>query len=340
MVARPGKASAGDSVPVRLLWCAVASALAVGLAACQGLGSSAGSSDSGGAGGSAASSASAESGSAGSVLTIGGADFTEMLIMESMYGQLLAKAGYQVRYQTAASREAYAKALESGALDVVPEYAATMAEFLNREKNGPKATLVASPDPSATVTVLRKLAKRKGLAVLDPSPAANQNGFAVTTSYAKKEKVSTLSELAARGAPLVLAGTPECPKRPFCQLGLERVYGLKFSAALPLGFGSAATKQAVLDGKAGLALVGTTDGTLGSLGLRLLQDDKHLQLADNLVPVVNADSAGGPRVAAALNPLAAVLTTADLAALNEQVDGERRTPAGVATDYLRSKGLL
>jgi osmoprotectant transport system substrate-binding protein len=357
MAARPGKAPAGSSVLSRsarlgpragairlgrstgLIRCVVLLALVVALGGCQYLdgGTSTGSDDSAASDGSGATSA---SGSAASVLTVGGADFTEMLIVEQMYGQLLAKAGYQIRYQTSASREAYTGALESGAVDVVPEYAATMAEFLNRDLNGPQATLVASSDPVATVAVLRKLAKRKGLAVLDASHAANQNGFAVTVAYAKQKKVTTLSELAAQGAPLVLAGTPECPQRPFCQLGLEHVYGLKFSSTLPLGFGSAATKQAVLDGRAGLALVGTTDGTLGSLGLQLLQDDKHLQLADNLIPVVNADSAGDPRVAAALNPLASVLTTADLAGLNEQVDGERRTPAGVAADYLRSKGLL
>jgi osmoprotectant transport system substrate-binding protein len=341
MTAGPGKAPGGYWW-ARLIPCAVALTLAVALAGCDTLGggSSNGSAGSSRSAGSAGSDGSAGAAKPGSVITVGGADFTEMLIMEALYGQLLVKAGFQVRYQPSASRDVYAQALESGAVGIVPEYAATMAEFLNRQINGPKATLVASSDPVATVAVLKKLAKRKGLAVLAAAQAANQNGFAVAASYSKQKKVTTLSQLAAQGTPLVLAGTKECPQRPFCQLGLERVYGLKFSSTLPLGFGSPATKQAVIDGKANLALVGTTDGTLGALRLRLLEDDKHLQLADNLIPVVNADTAGGPQVAAALNPLASVLTTADLAGMNEQVDGERRTAAGVATDYLRSKGLL
>jgi osmoprotectant transport system substrate-binding protein len=96
----------------------------------------------------------------------------------------------------------------------------------------------------------------------------------------------------------------------------------------------------VLDGTASLALVGTTDGTLRRLGLRLLKDDRGLQPADNVVPVVNAKAAQDPIVPAAINPIAEVLTTADLARLNEQVDGERRTVAGVATAYLQSKGLI
>jgi osmoprotectant transport system substrate-binding protein len=257
-----------------------------------------------------------------------------------MYGQLLVKAGFKVQYKASENREAYARELEAGTVDVVPEYAATFAEFLNREVNGPRATLVASSDPVATVQAIRPLAKKRAVAVLAAAKAANQNGFAVTAEFAKQEKVSNLSQLAARGEPVVLAATAECARRPFCQPGLQRVYNLKVRSVLPLGFGSAQAKQAVIGGQAALVLVGTTDGTLGPLGLRLLTDDKKLQLADNLIPVVSSSVAGDPRLAAALDPLAAVLTTADLARLNEQVDGERRPPEGVATDYLRAKKLL
>jgi osmoprotectant transport system substrate-binding protein len=108
----------------------------------------------------------------------------------------------------------------------------------------------------------------------------------------------------------------------------------------PLGFGSPQTKKAVTDGKAQLGLVGTTDGTLDQLGLVLLEDDKKLQLADNLVPVANAASADKPEVSGALNPLSAVLTTEDLAAMNLKVDGERQKPEDVAKEYLTSKRLL
>jgi osmoprotectant transport system substrate-binding protein len=273
-------------------------------------------------------------------ITVGGADFTEMRIMQALYGQLLTEAGLEVRYRTSPTREAYTRELEAGSVHVVPEYAATFTEFLNREVNGPDATLLASSDPAATVARLRALARERGLAVLAPAQAANQNGFAVTAQFARQEKITDLSQLAARGTPVVLAATPECSGRPFCQLGLQRVYGLKVSSVLPLGFGSAETKQALIDGQAGLALVGTTDGTLTPLGLRLLADDKKLQLADNLIPAVNADAAADPRLAAALDPLAAVLTTSDLADMNEQVDGERRSPEAVATGYLKAKRLL
>jgi osmoprotectant transport system substrate-binding protein len=96
----------------------------------------------------------------------------------------------------------------------------------------------------------------------------------------------------------------------------------------------------VTSGKAQLGLVGTTDATLPDLGLVLLQDDKHLQLADNLVPVVGKDFLGDTTLASALDALAPTLTTEDLTQLNKKVDAERQKPADVAKEYLTSKGML
>lgn len=273
-------------------------------------------------------------------LTVGGANFTEMLIMQAMYGALLEKAGFTIDYKTAENREIYAASLESGEIDVVPDYAATMTEYLNVQANGPNAPTVASSDINETMTALRPLAEAKGLTVFDPAQAADQNGFAVTQKFSDANNVKTLSQLAALGKPIVLAATEECPTRPFCQPGLENTYGLKISKVEPLGFGSPQAKQAVLTGKADMVLVGTTDGTLNALGLVLLGDDKGLQLSDNLVPVVNTDSAGQQAVGDALNALTNVLTTADLAQLNLQVDAERKKPEEVAQEYLTSQGLL
>lgn len=273
-------------------------------------------------------------------LTVGGANFTEMLVMQQMYKLLLEKAGFTVKVQSVDNRELYAPALKSGEIDVVPEYLATMTEYLNHSKNGPDAPTVATSDPAQTVQAVTPLAQENGLTVLEPAKAVDSNAFAVTQKYADDNSLKTLSDLAALGKPIVLAATEECPKRPFCQVGLEKTYGLNISKVEPLGFGSTQTKQAVKDGTAQLGLVGTTDGTLKQFGLVILEDDKHLQLADNLVPFVNAKSATDPAIAEALNKLASVLTTDDLAQLNLQVDGERMEPADVAQAYLKDKGLI
>ena len=130
------------------------------------------------------------------------------------------------------------------------------------------------------------------------------------------------------------------PKRPNCQIGLEKTYGLKISQVLPLGFGTPQGKQAVLTGKADVVETGTTDATLDSQGLVLLKDDKNLQEAENIVPVVNTQKAGSPEIAALLDKLSSTLTTDDLAQLNLKVDAQRQKPEDVAKEYLTSKGLL
>lgn len=283
-----------------------------------------------------------DTGSAGASgsLTVGGADFTEMKIMESMYQLLLEDAGFTVDVKPAAQREIYAPALESGEVDVVPEYAATMAEYLNRQANGPDAPAISSPDADATVAAMKPLAEAKGLTVLEPSKALDANGFYVTKKFADDNGLKTLSDLAALGQPITLAAGDECLERPFCAIGLKNTYGLNITGVTGDDFGSLTGKQKVVNGTAQLGLTGTTDGTLEGLGLVVLEDDKKLQAADNLVPVVNTESASDPKIAEALNKLADTLTTADLTELNAKVDGERQKPEDVARDYLESKNLI
>lgn len=313
-------------------------ALTLPLAACGGDNLASGGTTTGGS-----SSPGTSGGGAGAAkgdLVIGSAGFTEIQLMAEMYKLLLDKAGYTTSIKVVQNRELYEPALEKGDIAVVPEYAATMTEFLNHKVNGPNAAPVASSDISKTMDALNKLAGPLGLKALQPAKATDQNAFAVTKDYATKNNLTTLSDLGAAENPVVLAATEECPQRPFCEPGLEKTYGIKVSKLLPLGFGTAQVKTAVKNGTAQLGLVGTTDGTLDSFGLVILEDDKGLQLSDNLVPVVNKAKAGDPAVADALDKLAPVLTTDDLAQLNQKVDGERMKASDVAKQYLQDKGLI
>ncbi|WP_326598397.1 ABC transporter substrate-binding protein [Streptomyces sp. NBC_01803] len=282
---------------------------------------------------------SGEEGGGGS-LTIGGASFTEATIMTQLYAQILEDAGYSTTIETVEGRELYEPELESGGIDIVPEYAATLAEFLNADVNGPDAGPVASSDVDATVTALRELAEPRGLTVLDAGEAVDQNAFAVTEEFAAEHDLQTLTDLGESGLPIRLAAGEDCPERPFCEPGLEETYGIDITEVDPLGVDTIQGKQAVQNGDDDMALVVTTDATLEDFGLVLLEDDKNLQLADNLLPVLNTESAGDEGVATALNRLTAELTTEDLIELNRQVDSERRKAEDVARDYLEEHGLL
>ncbi|OHV44474.1 amino acid ABC transporter substrate-binding protein [Pseudofrankia sp. BMG5.36] len=272
-------------------------------------------------------------------LTIADAGFTESKILADMYGELLTKAGYKVDRTSVQSTEIAQSSLESGQIDVMPQYVATYADLLNSLVNGKDAASVSSSDLDTSMAALRKLATGKGLTALDPADAVDQNAFAVSKDLATKNNLKTLSDLGASGLEVKIAAGPECATRPFCQPGLEKTYNIKVSGIVETGVDTAQTKSAVKDGTAQLGLVLTTDATVDDYDLVVLDDDKKLQNADNLVPIVNTKSLT-PEISAALNALAPVLTTADLADLNKKVDSDRERSSDVAKEYLKSKNLL
>ncbi|MEJ7743620.1 MAG: glycine betaine ABC transporter substrate-binding protein [Nocardioidaceae bacterium] len=137
-----------------------------------------------------------------------------------------------------------------------------------------------------------------------------------------------------------LAAAPDCVGRDDCEKGLKGVYGIDITEVVPLGYGTAQTKDAVLNGEVELGQTGTTDGTLEAQDLVLLEDDEGIQPAQNLIPAVNSDFlADNPDVEDVLNELSSTLTTEDLGTLNAQVDVERMEVSDVAQTYLEEKGL-
>ncbi|TXS54369.1 ABC transporter substrate-binding protein [Streptomyces sp. t39] len=273
-------------------------------------------------------------------LTVGTAGFTESELLARMYALLLEDAGYDTEILSVTNRELYEPALESGRIDVVAEYAATFADWLSAKVHGPDAPPAGSPDLGETMTALRALAAPRGLSVLDPGRAVDQNAFAVTREYAAEHGLRTLSDLGRSRQPVRLAAGDECVERPYCAPGLRETYGIDVTAVDPKGVGTTQAKQAVSRGDDQMVLTTTTDATLDEFGLVLLADDKRLQNADHIVPVVNRARAGGSGVTRVLDRLNTVLTTADLARLNRQVDSWRRLPEDVARAYLASKDLL
>ncbi|MDJ1645015.1 ABC transporter substrate-binding protein [Streptomyces pakalii] len=274
-------------------------------------------------------------------LVVGSASFTESKVLAELYAQILGDAGYSTSVTTVKNRELYEPSVEKGEIDVIPEYAATIAEFLNAKVNGADQAQekpVASGDVDATVAALKKLATPLGLTVLPPGKAVDQNAFAVSEEFAEKNSLKTLSDLGKSKLKVKIAAGDECEVRPFCAPGLKKTYGIDVTGIDPKGVGTPQSKQAVRDGKVQLVLTTTTDAVLD--GLVFLEDDKKLQNADNVLPVLNTKDAGDPEIAAALGKLTDTLTTEELAELNRKVDAERAKPADVAKEYLESKNLI
>ena len=197
-------------------------------------------------------------------LTVGAANFSENITVAEVYAAVLRDAGYTVEVRTIGNRETYMPALTGGEVDVVPEYVGTVTEYLNRSINGPEAEQLASSDLDETVGHLTGLAQQSGLAFGTPAAAQDQNAFAVTQAFADAHGISTLSDLARECGPIPLGGPAECPDRPFCQPGLEETYGIQFDEFRSYDYpGGPLMKAALRQGEVVLALMLTSDGTLG-----------------------------------------------------------------------------
>jgi osmoprotectant transport system substrate-binding protein len=153
---------------------------------------------------------------------VGSGNFAESEITAELYAQALeaAGAGVEKKLQFGA-REVYLPALQSGELDIVPEFVGTLAYYFD-----PAAAV--SSDLEASVELSRGLADAQGITLLEPAPADSVNTFVVTQDTADEYGLATVSDLAAVTDVLTLGGPPECPERPLCLPGLIDTYGLKF----------------------------------------------------------------------------------------------------------------
>jgi len=264
-------------------------------------------------------------------ITVAGFNFSESSLLANIYGKALAKKGYTVKYKlNLGAREVVEPALEKGDIDLYPGYAATEVTFL-------KGT--ATTDPKSTVAALNGLLSSKNIKALDAAPAQDQNAFAMSKEGAAKFGNPTkLSDLASKNGQLVMGGPPECPTRPFCEKGLQDKYGLQFKDPFKkLDAGGPLTKAALDHGDIDLGLLFSSDGSIAAKGYVVLADDKGLQNADNVVPVVRT-AAVNADAQAILNDVSSKLTTSELAGLNKKIDVDKSDPDQVAGDWLKGHG--
>jgi osmoprotectant transport system substrate-binding protein len=267
-------------------------------------------------------------------ITVAGFNFPESSILAELYGQALAHDGYTVNYKLLlGTREVVAPAIKSGQIDLYPGYAATELEFYNSgagEANG---------DATATTAKLNTHLSSLSLTALTPSAAVDQNAFAVTKATQTKYSLSKLSDLTSIGDQLTLGAGPECPTRPFCQPGLKTTYGINFKAFKALDTDGPLTRAAFKNNTIQVGLVFSSDADLNQLGLVVLQDDKHLENADNVVPIVR-QSVATAEVTSVLNKVSAGLTTADLVTMNGQVELLHQDADAVAAAYLQQHNFF
>jgi osmoprotectant transport system substrate-binding protein len=273
----------------------------------------------------------------GMVISVGSFDFPESVLLAEIYGRALAAAKFPVRIlPNLGPREVVDPALMDGLLQLVPEYAGSALEFFSLGR------LSAISDARAVHQALAESVAAWGLLAAHPARAQDANAIVVSAATAARYRLRSIADLAKVAPGLVFGGPPECRGRAYCLPGLKRVYGLRFRAFIPLDAGGPLTLHALEARYVGAALLFTTDPGIPAKHLVVLADNRGLQPAENITPLVRSDAvlSYGPHLLAVLNRVSALLNTGTLRSLDAKVQLAGQDPRLVADSWLHAHGLM
>jgi osmoprotectant transport system substrate-binding protein len=272
----------------------------------------------------------------GATITVGSFNFPESILLAYIYAGALAAKGFPVRVlPDLGNRELVEPALMTGLVQLVPEYTGSALNFMSLGRRS------ATSDAAQTYRYLTRSAARHGLVAAQPAPAQDTNAFVVTAATAARYHLRSIADL-AKAPPLVFGGPPECAERTDCLLGLKRTYGLRFAAFAPTDAGGPLTIQALASGQIGVGLLFTTNPAISRQKLVILADNRALQPAENITPVVRRTTVDryGPRLLATLDAVSARMTTPALRALNARMELDGLDPRKVAHEWLQAQALI
>jgi len=276
-------------------------------------------------------------------IKIGSDGFNESQVVAEMYAQVLEAAGYTVeRNLGLGPRTVTAPALESGQIDLKPEYIGSGTAFYEPTK--------ASPDPATTAAALQEILKTKGggITVLDYSPGQDYDAFAVRQDTATELNLTKMSDLAAVQDELAWGLPPECDTNPVCRGALEDTYGITWppKQVEPLAACDVPIAEALNGGAVDIAELCSTQAAIAQFGFIVLDDDKGTNPSQNLAPLVRDDFLAklseSDRAAfrKLLDDVSAKLTTEALQAINIALNVDQKDVPDAARDFLVANGLL
>lgn len=264
----------------------------------------------------------------GEALVIGSQQYYSNTIIAELYAQALEAEDIEVEREfNIGQREVYVSEIESGAIDVFPEYAGNFLQYYDD---------AAEAETLEEITAALEETLPEGLRVLEPAEATDQDSFVVTSEFAQENDLTEVSDLAGI-EDLRIAANSEFETRPYGPQGLQDVYGVEISVVTVQDSGGPLTVAALLDGDVEVADIYSADPIIEAENLVVLEDPEELVLPQNVIPVVSerVDEAA----AAVINEVNAALTLEELILLNSQSIDEQADSADVAADWLSEQGL-
>ncbi|WP_292768651.1 ABC transporter substrate-binding protein [Microbacterium sp. UBA3486] len=265
------------------------------------------------------------SSSGGDTIVIGSQAYYSNEIIAEIYAQALEGAGFKVDKQfNIGQRDAYMPDVESGAIDLFPEYTGNLLEYLDKD-----ATATSPEDVYAAL----KEALPKGLTALDYAEASDQDTYTVLKSFAEENGLTTIGDLSKVTTPVTIGAAPEFEQRPYGPAAAKEVYGvdLGFSATGPT------TLESLLAGEIQVADIYSADPAFQTEDIVALEDPENIILASNVVPIVSSDVAD--EISDVINAVSKKLTAEELVGLNVQSTVDQKSAEDIAKKWLADNKL-
>jgi len=271
----------------------------------------------------------------GQAIVVGSKGFTEQLLVAEMTVELLRVRGFNAHKGTGFATTGLRTLQEGGIIDLYWEYTGTSLTTFNH------VTEKLSPDEG--YERVKALDAQRGLVWLAPSKVNNTYALAMRRADAAARRISSISDLAARvreGENLKLASTLEFLNRTDGLKPLQRTYGFEFTLGNVVGMDTGAIYNAFRRGF-DVGVVFATDGQISAFDLTVLRDDQAFFPSYLLTPVIREATLNRyPALKPILEALSAQLDNETMVALNSQVDLEGRKLEDVASEFVRSRGLV
>jgi osmoprotectant transport system permease protein len=262
-------------------------------------------------------------------IVVGSKNFTEQVILGEVLAQAIERqTGLGVRRRLNLGGTLVCdEALRRGDIDVYVEYTGTALTALFNEPVTTSATVFER---------VRALYASRGITMLPGLGFNNTFAILVRSQAARDERLQRISDL-VRVAPAWRAGFGyEFLERPDGFRGLARTYALEFREP-PRVMDLNLIYRAVAAGEIDVTAGDATNGLIQSLGLTVLDDDRHYFPPYDAVPVVHAATLlRHPQVDAAIRRISGRISADVMRRMNHEVDGLRRDPRDVAREFLDS----
>lgn len=265
-----------------------------------------------------------------SALTIGSQQYYSNEIIAELYAQALEAGGYTIdRQYQIGQREVYLPEVESGQIDLMPEYSGNLLQYYDPETTAKSGEEVLTALTSALPDGLRPLAA---------APATDQDSYNVTADFAAEHGLESLEDLAKVPGPIKVAANSEFAERPYGPRGLKEFYDVDVTVVPVEDSGGPLTVKALTDGTVQAADIYSADPAIATNNFVTLSDPKNMILPQNVVPIVSVKV--DDVAAAIIDQVSAALTTEELVQLNARSVTEQAASSTIAGEWLTQKGLL